>query len=327
MINDLLPNSQKVLIAGIGGGYDILAGMPLYYELKAAGKEVHLFNFSFTDLDNAKSRTTVNVTPEVFGFAGEVTNAPLRGKKTYFPEGYLAEFLKDTIVWAVKKSGVEPVKKAYQALINYLNIDTIVYVDGGIDSIMHGDEEGCATFLEDTVSLQGSKFADVKRILAAIGFGTEIEDGLNHYRALENISTLTKTNGFLGSRSLTKVEGGFKLMKDAYEYITSKSESTSHITPKIIQAIEGEFGGPFFVNILMGMYFFFNPDKVLEQNIMTSEVLVVSPKNSLDEFFEFSDSLIPRMFNASKTWTDVSMVHRSKLNSLKKERKNEVLPL
>jgi hypothetical protein len=43
-------SAERVLIAGAGGGFDVFAGLPLYFALRAAGKQVHLANLSFTPL-------------------------------------------------------------------------------------------------------------------------------------------------------------------------------------------------------------------------------------------------------------------------------------
>ena len=45
----LLEKSQSILIAGAGGGFDVFAGLPLYFALRDLGKNVHLANYSFTD--------------------------------------------------------------------------------------------------------------------------------------------------------------------------------------------------------------------------------------------------------------------------------------
>ena len=47
---DRLRESKRVLIAGAGGGFDVFAGLPLYFALQRAGKHVELANLSFTYL-------------------------------------------------------------------------------------------------------------------------------------------------------------------------------------------------------------------------------------------------------------------------------------
>lgn len=49
-IDDLLQSCQRILLAGAGGGYDVLGAVPLQQELLASGKEVHLASLSFCRL-------------------------------------------------------------------------------------------------------------------------------------------------------------------------------------------------------------------------------------------------------------------------------------
>src|SRR4051794_15578352 len=46
-----LAPARRVLIAGAGGGFDIYAGLPLAIALWSAGKDVHLANLSFAQLE------------------------------------------------------------------------------------------------------------------------------------------------------------------------------------------------------------------------------------------------------------------------------------
>jgi len=49
-ITTILEKSQNIFISGCGGGYDIMTGIPLYYELKNdPTKNIYLGSFSFTD--------------------------------------------------------------------------------------------------------------------------------------------------------------------------------------------------------------------------------------------------------------------------------------
>lgn len=61
----------------------------------------------------------------------------------------------------ISRNACIPVFKAYQALVKQLNIDTIVLVDGGTDSLMRGDEEQLGSPHEDMCSI-GSKFRKSK---------------------------------------------------------------------------------------------------------------------------------------------------------------------
>lgn len=78
-----LEKSQRVLVAGAGGGYDVFSGLPLYFALKAAGKGVFLASLSFSFLpllENARlSPSMLPVTAETPVYV------------EYFPERYLSE--------------------------------------------------------------------------------------------------------------------------------------------------------------------------------------------------------------------------------------------
>lgn len=292
-----LKNSKNILIAGAGGGFDIFAGLPLFYQLNKKYK-CHLFNYSFTNLNEANSETKVyEPNYHLYGFSGKVLNCPVRKNESYFPEGYLAEVTGRT-VWATEKVGVVPLRKALQRLVDLYNIDTIIMIDGGVDSLMHGDETECGSILEDTVSLASLKDINniPNKILATVGFGTEIEDHLDHYLALSNIAELIKLNGLIGSCCLIKEDQSFNFMKNAYEYVVNISNhAKSHITPRIISAVEGNFinNQHYFIQPLMNLYWFWKPEVVISQN-----------------------KLIDKTFCSTNTFTDVNMVYRQKLNNM-----------
>ena len=146
-----LRDSRRILIAGMGGGFDVFCGLPLYFALRAEGREVTLANLSFTAFSPLAHRpeiapTLIEVTPDVLVQPGE-----------YFPEYYLSRWLatqkEPSSVYAFQKVGVQPLLHAYRALVKHLKIDTIILIDGGTDALMRGDEIDLGTPHEDAVSL------------------------------------------------------------------------------------------------------------------------------------------------------------------------------
>ena len=283
-IAHLLEESQNVLIAGAGGGFDIYSGLPLFFHLRAMGKTVHLANYSFVPLNLAKRLTAAieEIPTLLIGVHGA-----MRLKTQYFPEGYLAEwFLKEQgteeIIWMLPDSGTDAIATAYKHLTQKLNIDTLILVDGGVDSIMRGDEEGPGTLLDDTISLVAIENLDLPRkILACIGFGTEVEERVCHYNALENIAGLVKAGAFYGSCSLTPQMDVFAPFESACRYAWEGAEgeeerAVSHISSRVIPAAHGEFGDyrmydrektARFISPLMSIYWFFDAQKVLERSV------------------------------------------------------------
>lgn len=214
-ILEQLESCQNILIAGAGGGFDIFCGLPLYFTLRQQGKTVHLANYSFMDLPIAKliSEPQVLIDDLLLGTRGDVMK-----DFPYYAEGYLSQWFQLTLgeeipMWMFGRVGVVPLARAYQELITHLGgIDAIVLVDGGVDSVMRGDEMGAGTLVEDSISLAAVDTLTVPvKILACIGFGTEIEEALCHYTALENMAALVKSGGFLGSCALTPQMEVFRL--------------------------------------------------------------------------------------------------------------------
>lgn len=80
-----LEKSERVLIAGAGGGFDVYAGLPLALALAGAGKEVHLANLTFTVLDE------LDLTDWVAPGLAAVT-AQAKGGDVYFPAAVRGDF-------------------------------------------------------------------------------------------------------------------------------------------------------------------------------------------------------------------------------------------
>jgi len=234
-------SSKKVLIVGVGGGFDIASGIPLYRYLRDIGKEVTLANFSFTDLVLTGSTMMCQ---GLYPITEESNDLP------YFPEKLIVEWIKEESNESVNmyafsnQLGVVSLRRAYLEIINKHNIDTLIMVDGGTDSLMFGDESGVGTIIEDSCSLVAIFDLSVERsFLVATAFGVEQHHNLNHYSCLENIATLTKANAFKGCFSLTKEMKEGQYYIDLVNYLNKKQpNSMSIVSNSISSAIQGEFG-------------------------------------------------------------------------------------
>src|SRR5262249_30774498 len=113
-----------------------------YFALKQAGHTVHLANLSFA---NFYGMSGTALTPEML----EV-RAGCGGSESYAPERILCEWFRtrgeeDVAVHAFHRTGAAPIRDAYAALAKELELDAVVLVDGGTDSLMRGDETGLGT--------------------------------------------------------------------------------------------------------------------------------------------------------------------------------------
>ncbi len=276
-----IQSSKIVLIAGVGGGFDIASGMPLYRYLRDLGKEVILANFSFTDLVATGS---VMMSQGLYPITEDLNDLP------YFPEKWIVDWIKqesnETVsMYAFSNQlGVASLRRAYLEIIEKHHIDTLIMVDGGTDSLMFGDESGVGTIIEDSCSLVASLALPVeKSFLVATAFGVEQHHNLNHYSCLENIATLTKANAFQGCFSLTKDMREGKYYIDLVNYLNKNQPlSMSIVANSISSAIQGEFGdyhptpktkgSEQFINPFMGLYWFFDLDAVASRIKFAEEI-------------------------------------------------------
>ena len=117
----LLEKSQNILIAGAGGGFDVFAGLPLYFALRDLGKTVHLANYSFTDPTLASYFTELSTEiPEIlYG-----VNGKLKRDMYYYSEGYLSDWFSkradEQTIWLMPNLGVGQLKEAYECLMDKL---------------------------------------------------------------------------------------------------------------------------------------------------------------------------------------------------------------
>ena len=113
---DAVAPARNILIAGIGGGYDVFTGLPLYFGLQADGKQVHLANLSFSALPHDPAARLAPTLLRVTADTDLVT--------TYFPEQYLAQWFRargqDVPVYCFERTGVRPLLEAYRALVAHL---------------------------------------------------------------------------------------------------------------------------------------------------------------------------------------------------------------
>ncbi|MFB7910116.1 DUF1152 domain-containing protein [Kitasatospora sp. NPDC056076] len=257
--------AERILIAGAGGGFDVYAGLPIALALRAAGKDVHLANLSFTHL---------------YGLPGEVWHQPdvarigpdTPAPEGYFPERTLARWLRlhgmpDT-VWAFPTVGVRLLREAYRTLVAHLDVDAILLVDGGTDILMRGDETGLGTPEEDMASLAAvAGLTEVpERLVACLGFGIDAHHGVNHALVLENLAAIDRAGGYLGAFSIPRGSREGALYLDAVEHARAAfPEHPSIVNGSVAAALRGEFGdvqftertkgGQLFVNPLMTLYF------------------------------------------------------------------------
>jgi len=231
-----LEGKNTILVVGVGGGSDILAGIPLYYSLTKSGKKVHLANLTHTDLKTINEfADPIVLGPSLYGATSQI-----KIPSTNYVEGYLSQFFKastnqEVIVWMFERTAVPIMKKAYERLIEHLKIDAIVLVDGGVDSIMHGNEEGVTNkFIDNVLTLK--TFQEMPELNGKV-FSLVYHD--NTKDISKNLSLLSLQGGFYGGCYLLNFMKSYQVLKKAYGYIKNNNEIFS--VDRMIKIIESDF--------------------------------------------------------------------------------------
>ncbi len=291
-----LSSSKNILIAGTGGGFDVLIGLPLFFTLRERGKTVHLANFTSCDFNIVQkvSHPAVLAPGLVIGARGRV-DLPI----SYFPEGYLAQWFaeimhEDATIWMFAKTGAAPLAEGYARLTTHLGIDTLILVDGGVDSLMRGDEEWAGTLVEDGITLTAVASLPIPtKLLVCLGFGSEIEEMVGHHHVLENMAAFAKEEAFLGSCALLPQMEAFQRYEAAMRYIWQQPDHRKgHIHTRIIPAVHGEFGDyhldssdrpvPLLISPLLSLYWFFDANAVIRRNLFLD---VIKSTKAIEEAF------------------------------------------
>jgi hypothetical protein len=268
---------KSLLIAGMGGGFDLFCGLPIYFELRARGQTVHLANYSFSDLSLAKGG--VRLTDTLLGVTHD-----LPGHYVYFPELYLAQWFKAkrdeaVTIWSFQKTGARPLLENYRTLVEHLGIDGILLIDGGVDSLMRGDEHEVGTLIEDAISLIAvGELKDIPlRVIACLGLGAEQDIAYAH--VFENIARLTEAGAFYGACALVKAMEVYQLYEDAVMFAQSRPyQDSSVINSSVISAARGHFGNhhltektrgsSLWISPLMPLYWFFDLPMVARRSLI-----------------------------------------------------------
>jgi hypothetical protein len=307
----LLQDKQNILIAGAGGGFDIFAGLPLYFTLRDMGKTVHLANYSFTSLDVVSQHCEVQtIVPELL--VGATAGVPEDYHGDYYPEGYLARWFKtmrgeDITIWMFARTAVQPLRMLYEKLVEYLRIDALILIDGGVDSLMIGDETRSGSVLEDSISLTAVRTLDTPKLLGCIGFGTELD--VCHHKALENMAALVKAGAFYGACALTSQMPVYQMYAAACRYVWEQpAHHKSQINMRIVSATTGEFGNyhlyddytpePVFVSPLMSLYWFFDAAQVVARSLLAPEI---ESSTTFDEAY----MAVLRVRHQLKAWSNL----------------------
>lgn len=216
-LHELALNSKKALLIGIGGGGDIIQGIPIKNYFKLLGvEEVYLAGvagewwpfdtstpseyiwaptaYLVEDLDNAQL-----VCP---GAARVNKDTTYKGRS--IAEAKVAQVLEeDTYVFGVR-GGVQGLLKSFNEFIDKMGIDMVVGMDIGSDSLYSGEDEvhQPKTPLVDFIVLSALSKLKVNSVYGLAGLGCDGE--MEIVDVERNISKIMKAGGFISAYGLTQ---------------------------------------------------------------------------------------------------------------------------
>lgn len=223
-----LAGARTILVAGAGGGFDLFCGLPLYFALRARGKQVHLGNLSFSRLDVVSGGT--RLAPAVL---------------------YLARHLRklgiEQPIYCFEQTGVRPLTEAYAAVARATGIDAVVLVDGGT--------------VEDVASILAADPLPVgTKLLLCVGFGVDTYHGVCHADFLAAVAELTRKDAFLGATSWTLAMPEVRAYREAVTAVHQRMpDAPSIVSSSIVSALEGHFGDHHATTRTAGSELFINP--------------------------------------------------------------------
>ena len=280
-VREALSTCRNLLIIGMGGGFDVYCGMPIYFELAARGQTVHLANYSFAALADVKG--TIRLSETLVGVTADAQVESGYGPEVYLAQWFKAQQEKDVTIWAFQRPGVGQMQRDLRLLIERLGIDGILLVDGGVDSLIRGNEAEIGTPQEDSVTLFAVEALEEipLRMMACTGLGAERD--ITYVHVMENIAELSQTGAFLGSCALTAQMPCYLAYEDAVVYAQEQiGQEPSIINASIISSVRG-FCGDFhltertsgsrlWISPLMTLVWFFELEAVARANLFADDL-------------------------------------------------------
>lgn len=256
------PLTKSILFFGCGGGYDFVHSLLLIPALLKAGKRVVIVSNSFTKVhESYKSYETVYQDPRPKHIEAVAKLLIPGGPKVngYVPEKLLVDFLEENLpgtnipIYATccHEMDISNNTKFIKQVIQKHNVDTVITIDGGTDSIMRGDEEQVATIVEDYMSLavcenlrKDSELPLRNIMLFVLGFGVDRFHGASDASSMRAVAELTRLGGFLGSSSLSCSAQGTDLYIKYLQFVKNNDAIMAQtiVGSCIAAAICGQYG-------------------------------------------------------------------------------------
>lgn len=219
-LEELARNADSVLLAGCGGGSDIIQTVNVYNYLKilgvknicfatiscawwgefAKGKEVFDMGCEVMDLDWFRpaeriSSELIRILPET-----QLTGGLGKGRLSY--EMCFAKLYSEPVYAVSLRAGLPGVKRAFERIIKENHCDLFITVDIGADTFYSGSETQVCSPLVDIFSVIAASDLGIDGVYALNGYGGDCELHLADLH--KNVGRVMKQGGYLGASGITQ---------------------------------------------------------------------------------------------------------------------------
>ncbi len=235
--DEIATRARKALLIGIGGGGDIIGCIPTASYLSMLGVEVMLGGLTWERrvVDPKPGPRRIEELENITEVCEGVALANPRTKTTYgtpFTESVASEVLGEEVLLLDINGGTRGTARALTRAIEKLDIDLVVGIDVGGDSLARGDERGVQSPLADGVMIASLAELPVPSVLGVIGYGSDGELTLEELN--RNVAELIARGALLGARGATKQD--LELMERI------ASATATEASRLVIEAGRGKYG-------------------------------------------------------------------------------------
>lgn len=225
-IEDILSETKKAMIIGIGGGGDIVGTLPTANLLKICGIESVLGGLSwersvFDPLPGPRKfeevRNAEKINQHVW-YVNEKTET-LNGVR--FAESGVSQVTGQKTLMIDINSGPRVVSRSLLDAADELGCDLIVGIDVGGDAVAIGTEKGLMSPLADSVMVSSlySMRSEIKTVMGIFGFGSDGELSIDELEYIFKI--ISGYGGVIGSWGITSET--LKLMQEVVSVVPTEA--------------------------------------------------------------------------------------------------------
>jgi|Deesub1362A_J573_1020465.scaffolds.fasta_scaffold00322_20 hypothetical protein len=265
----IAPNVKKALVLGIGGGGDIVSTIPTKHFLEEYGIKVILGSVvwerfhrdPFPGPRHLMDLSPIEPLTPNLGFGFKDTKIAQTGLKIIPSE--IAHFYDEKVLLVDINTGPRDLARQIDEIMTSLDMDILIGVDAGGDSITVGQENGLRSPLADSIMVATLAMVRHTSWLCVIGMGSDGE--LTKEEMERNMSLLAREGGFIGCHSIP--ENAIRELRELVEKIDTEA---SRIPLLGAEGFYGEYvirgGIPIHVSILSSISFYFQPSVALKIN-------------------------------------------------------------